>query len=627
MPRQVQFILRCKEVAIGSDVRVAGNCKALGLWSPESAALLWTSPNYFPIWRSSVQEIGDDEVGNIEYKYVICTMDGHAEKWEECENRVLPLSVFNFSSKVIVSEMFNVHDLMENQRFSYQSAFLNHWASLEGAPGESAAKARGDLMERRHSSSSLLGGHSSYVVGERTHSSSSLLGDLMERSASRSSFAVAERMPSSSSLYVEDSPAQPLLTAESILLAEEHGQAKGNEGATASQTMFNLVKNIVGAGVLSLPSGIAAGTGLVPAILITVVLGLYSAWTFSKIGEMCDRNDAFTFTQLGEKVRGKGFAKILGLTCTIKTFFSCLVYSLVICDSWTQILAGGGFNVTRNQVLLGMTLLVLLPLCLVENLSVLSYTSLLGSGGMLFTLWFMFRRFFDESYNPGGHFYNSVSTQLHPNFEGAPGLFAVKRFQTLTLVSLLSTAFIAHYNAPKFYEQVADRTPSRFRNIVGVSFVIAIVIFVAFMVVGYKTFGTNSNGLILNNYSPVDPLATAARTAISTSIILTYPLAFTGLRDGVAGLLGNQVNRTSLTIGLLTFITGIASVVTDVGFVNALQGAILGSALIYFFPGMIQIFYAEKMGLPTVCIAEYTALLGAVLGVCGATVTIVNTYY
>lgn len=393
------------------------------------------------------------------------------------------------------------------------------------------------------------------------------------------------------------------------------------------QTTFNLVKNLAGAGVLSLPSGVAAGTGLVPAVVITTGLGLYSGWTFSKLGEMCARNMTLTFPELGEKVSGKGFAKACAIAITIKTFFSCFVYSLVICDSWTSILLGFGFKLAREQVLGGIALFVLLPLCLMEDLSILSYTSLLGSFGLVYTVGFMTVRFFDESYLPNGKFYDSMAPELHPNFEGAPALFTVDPKQTLTLVSLLGTAFIAHYNAPKFYEQLADRSPERFSKTSAISFIVVIIIFLAFMIVGYCTFGVSSQGLILNNYSAFDPLATAARSAVGTSVVLTYPLAFTGLRDGMSGLIGN-VNRTVLTIGLLGFVTGMATLVTDVGFVNALQGAILGSALIYCFPGMILVCNARKsqgkVGKGTVRMAWLTVALGVVMGLAGTTLTVVK---
>lgn len=416
-----------------------------------------------------------------------------------------------------------------------------------------------------------------------------------------------------------------------------HGSPDGNPGTTMTQTSFNLVKNIAGPGVLSLPSGVAAGTGLVPAVAITVVLGLYSGWTFSKIGEMCGKNNALTFTELGEKVHGKGFAKILVLTCTIQTFFSCLVCSLVICDSWTQILLGIGFNVVREQVLLGMAILVLLPLCLMEDLSVLAYTSLLGSAGILYTVVFMMVRLYDESYLPGGQFFSSVPIHLHPNFEGAPNLFTVDKCSTPILVSLLSTAYLAHYNAPKFYEQLVDHNPVHFSTVSFASFSICILLFGAFMIVGYKTFGINSNGFILNNYSPFDKLAIAARFALGTSMLLSYPLPFTGLRDGTAGLIGDNVmNRRVLTISLLTFITGFATIVTDVGLVNNIQGAILGSALIYCFPGMVLIFHSRKVhGLrevsqrseSTFWVAGFTVLLGVVLGSAGVSVAVEKQYF
>lgn len=407
------------------------------------------------------------------------------------------------------------------------------------------------------------------------------------------------------------------------------GSSGVNPGATSAQTTFNLVKNIVGAGVLSLPSGVAAGTGVVPAVLITIALGLYSGWTFSKLGEMCAHNDALTFRDLGEKTKGRGFAKIMTLTCTIKTFFTCLVFSLVISDSWSAILLTCGVHLSREMVLVGMTLFVLLPLCSMQDLSILSYTSLLGSGGLVYTVVFMTVRMFDGSYLPGGHFHDTVAPYLHPNFADAPGWFTVDAWQTLTLVSLLSTAFIAHYNAPKFYEQLANRSPGRFSWISGVSFSIAIVFFLAFMVVGYLTFGTNSQGLILNNYSSSDMPATIARTAIGSSVVLTYPLAFTGLRDGVGAFVGS-VNPRVLTITLLAMITGIALRVTDIGFVNALQGAILGSTIIYCFPGLIMVFHAQKANGRiggTYILGLFTASAGIVLAVTGTILTVVKQFY
>lgn len=43
-----------------------------------------------------------------------------------------------------------------------------------------------------------------------------------------------------------------------------------------------------GAGILSLAAGQAKGTGWIPAILISMTLGLISARTFVMVGEACE---------------------------------------------------------------------------------------------------------------------------------------------------------------------------------------------------------------------------------------------------------------------------------------------------------------------------------------------------
>ena len=97
----------------------------------------------------------------------------------------------------------------------------------------------------------------------------------------------------------------------------------------------------------------------------------------------------------------------------------------------------------------------LLSLCLMRSFAILSNTSLLGILGTLYTGVFMGIRLFDGSYAPGGKFYGSLS--------------ALPKFGTTTspvaafiLVSMLSTAYIAHYNAPRFYTNLKNRSFKKF---------------------------------------------------------------------------------------------------------------------------------------------------------------------
>lgn len=70
------------------------------------------------------------------------------------------------------------------------------------------------------------------------------------------------------------------------------GGAKVSGGtASISNEIFNLVKGIVGAGVLSLPAGIAAfgdaPSAVLPALALIAVIGTLSAYGFSIIGRVC----------------------------------------------------------------------------------------------------------------------------------------------------------------------------------------------------------------------------------------------------------------------------------------------------------------------------------------------------
>ena len=67
------------------------------------------------------------------------------------------------------------------------------------------------------------------------------------------------------------------------------------------------------------------------------------------------------------------------------------------------------------------------------------------------------------------------------------------------LFAMLSTAFIAHYNAPRFYSSLRKRSSTRFSLVTSAAFLLSCGFFVAVMIIGFFTFGDNCQGFILNN--------------------------------------------------------------------------------------------------------------------------------
>jgi amino acid permease len=177
-----------------------------------------------------------------------------------------------------------------------------------------------------------------------------------------------------------------------------------------------------------------------------------------------------------------------------------------------------GVTLTRTQALIGVTCLALLPLCLSKELSKLAPFSLVGIIGMMYTVVAMAIRYFQGSYQlPHGNFLPHIETQP-PCFGTQDSVWNPNAFLFL---SMISTAFMAHYNAPKFYFELRNHTLPRYYTVVSTSFGIAICLFVAVAALGFLTFGQASKGLVLHNYATQDGLMSVSRIAVAISILFS----------------------------------------------------------------------------------------------------------
>lgn len=155
-------------------------------------------------------------------------------------------------------------------------------------------------------------------------------------------------------------------------------------GATISNEVFNLVKAIVGVGVLSLPAGIAAfgsaPSALIPALSLIALIGVLSAYGFALIGKVCAYTGARSYREAWESSVGPSTAWIPAWSATLKTMLACLAFSMVLADTFTTLLPVP--TAARNKVLLAVTTFILLPLCWMKDLKSLAPFSLLGVMGM-----------------------------------------------------------------------------------------------------------------------------------------------------------------------------------------------------------------------------------------------------
>jgi len=395
------------------------------------------------------------------------------------------------------------------------------------------------------------------------------------------------------------------LSAVSLKMSGGETAEVGGGTATMSSEIFNLVKNICGAGVLALPAGIAAfgdaPSALLPAAAMIGSLGLLSAYSFSLIGRVCAMTGATSYRDCWDKTVGRSTSWLPAASTTFKTGVANLAYSMILADTFKSLFAAAGYNFSRSNVLFGITGSILLPLCLLKNLASLAPFSLLGIIGMGFTTAAMGIRYLDGSYKAGGKFVAELAPNLAPAF-GTKGAAAVMNPNSFILVCMLSTAYLAHYNAPKYFNELKDNTVKRFNTVVATSFAVSSLTFIGVASLGFLTFGSNSAGLILNNYATGDVLASLSRIAVAVSIVFSYPLTFVGIRDGLLDLASvPEEKRTNplldkLSVAILAAVTGLALKVKDLSFVLSFGGATLGNAIIFVYPVCMFVKAVRDLG-------------------------------
>jgi sodium-coupled neutral amino acid transporter 11 len=158
------------------------------------------------------------------------------------------------------------------------------------------------------------------------------------------------------------------------------------KGASVPSSTVNLAKNIVGAGVLALASGVSSFSSsraaLPPALAIMLVLCSMSGYTFSTIARVGNAVGADSYRDTWAKVFGESTAIIPAFTVTFKTLCGALAYSIIVGDSFASIgkLVGGpALLASSNFMIVLLSIFVFLPLCLMRNLSSLAIGSVIGT--------------------------------------------------------------------------------------------------------------------------------------------------------------------------------------------------------------------------------------------------------
>ena len=236
--------------------------------------------------------------------------------------------------------------------------------------------------------------------------------------------------------------------------------------ATQLQCTVALVKNIVGTGVLSLPAGISrlsdGGASSTEALTLASVLmlafGALNGFGFWLIGDACAATSQKSYVGAWRASLGESTSFLPALMSLFLCFTGTVACATVIGELGTDLVAGvmhtSYDSVSKTSVLAAISVGILTPLCLLPSLAPLGSASLIGVLGILLTGGSMAVRLVDGSYGPAGQF--AAEAIATPTFHEATtqlGAVSPPAGATFFYLSLVSNAFLAHYNAPGVFNE------------------------------------------------------------------------------------------------------------------------------------------------------------------------------
>ena len=362
----------------------------------------------------------------------------------------------------------------------------------------------------------------------------------------------------------------------------------------------NLVKTIIGAGILVLPyalmkTGLFLGLSMIFMAGALCILGLHllnvaamklgRKASFSGLCSITYPKAAFAFEMaIAVKCIGAGisYISIVGTTSSI------LAKQLSI-----QYLTSGSLisNLVASKAFWTIFFAALItPICLMRKMDSLKYTSFGGLAAVLYLVFLTVWNFFRTS---GSSLFKIPA-------------FAEFSFAMCSAYSVFVFAFTCHQNILPIQNEAEDNTPSGMMSIIGSSVGSSTVLYLIVSIFGAATYGNLVEKVILNSFPKDEIPFIIARFMYVFLLVLSFPLQVFPCRICIQKMTSSaapeftQKYSRSLyfisTFAIIAICSGIGALEYDVNKALGWVGATAGTFICYFLPAVI--YNKLYMGTP-----------------------------
>ncbi|KAH0856076.1 hypothetical protein HID58_084337, partial [Brassica napus] len=364
-------------------------------------------------------------------------------------------------------------------------------------------------------------------------------------------------------------------------------------GASFSGAVFNLATTIIGAGIMALPATMKI-LGLVLGITMIVVMAFLSDASIEFLLRFSKVKKSRSYGGLMGDSFGKPGKVLLQVAVLVNNIGVLIVYMIIIEDGIHHYgVLEGWFGHHwwngRLAILIITTLAVFAPLACFKRIDSLRFTSALSVAlavvFLIITAGISIMKFIN-----GG----VAMPRLFPDVSDLTSFLNL-----FTVVPVLVTAFICHYNVHSIQNELDDET--QIKPVVRSALVLCSSVYIMISIFGFLLFGDDTLDDVLSNFDtdlgiPLGSvLNDAVRVSYALHLMLVFPIVFYPLRINIDGLLfpsapsltSSNVRFGCLSAGLISVIFLGANCIPSIWDAFQFTGATAAVCLGFIFPASI----------------------------------------
>ncbi|PNY09186.1 sodium-coupled neutral amino acid transporter 1-like protein [Trifolium pratense] len=375
-------------------------------------------------------------------------------------------------------------------------------------------------------------------------------------------------------------------------------------GASFSGAVFNLSTTVIGAGIMGLPACVKK-LGMVPGLLAIILTALLTEKAIEFMIRFSRAGNISSYGSLMGDAFGKYGKASVELCIVIGNIGILIVYMIIIGDVISGTTSSGihhagilegWFGVHwwtgRTFVIVFTTLAVFAPLVSLKRIDSLRFTSALSIGLAVVFLVIA----------AGISIIKIISGGI-----GMPRLFPIitdvaSVLDLFTVVPVLMTAYICHYNVHNIDNELEDS--SQMRGVVRASLTLCSSVYLLTSFFGFLLFGEEILDDVLANFDTDlgipfgSALNDAVRFSYAAHLVLVFPVVFYAVRVNIDGLIFSSSRRpllvdnfrfASITIALVCTIFLGANFIPNIWVIFQFAGATSSVCIAFIFPAAITL--------------------------------------